>query len=98
MINGIPLQFYRARLQARDIYPELKIYFYKENSDVTWEGFLTTTFALWIDTRSSASNIPHGSGKTIEKSVIFLQIKKAPKCSVGDLTCISLALRMQRPA
>ena len=64
MINGIPLQFYRARLQARDIYPELKIYFYKENSDVTWEGFLTTTFALWIDTRSSANIILHGSGKT----------------------------------
>ena len=46
MINGISLQLYRAGLQARDIYPELKKYFYKENSDVTWKGFLTTKFAL----------------------------------------------------
>ena len=46
MINGISLQLYRAGLQARDIYLELKKYFYKENSDVTWEGFLTTKFAL----------------------------------------------------
>ena len=42
MINGTSLQLYRHGLQARDIYPELKKYFYKENSDVTWEGFLTT--------------------------------------------------------
>ena len=46
MINGISLQLYRAVLQARDIYPELKKYSYKENSDVTWEGFLTRQFAL----------------------------------------------------
>ena len=46
MINGISLQLYRAGLQARDIYPELKKYSYKENSDVTWEGFLTRQFAL----------------------------------------------------
>ena len=46
MINGISLQLYRAGLQARDIYPELKKYFYKGNSDVTWEGILTTKFAL----------------------------------------------------
>ena len=46
MINGISLQLYRARLQARDIYPELKKYFYNKNSDVTWEGFLTKKFEL----------------------------------------------------
>ena len=46
MINGISLQLYRAGLQDRDIYPELKNYFYKGNSDVTWEGILTTKFAL----------------------------------------------------
>ena len=35
-INGMPHQLFAAGLQARDIYPELKKYFYKENSDVTW--------------------------------------------------------------
>ena len=46
IIHGISLQLYRHGLQARDIYPELKKCFYKENSDVTWEEFLTTKFAL----------------------------------------------------
>ena len=87
MINGISLQLYRAGLQARDIYRELKKYLYKEHSDVSWEGFLTTKFALWIDTRSSTNNILHGSGKAVEKSGILLQIKKAPEASGGDLTC-----------
>ena len=42
MINGDPHQLFKVGLQARDIYPELKLYFCKENSDVTWEEFLTT--------------------------------------------------------
>ena len=64
MINGISLQLYKHGLQAKDIYPELKKLFYKENSDVTWERFLTTNFSLWIDTRSSTNNILHGSGRS----------------------------------
>ena len=87
MINGISLHLYRHRLQARDIYPELKKYSYKENSDLTWEEFLTTKFALWIDTRSSTNNIFHGSGRAVEKSGALLQIEKAPEISGGDLTC-----------
>ena len=51
-INGMPHQLFAAGLQAREIYLELEKYFYKENSDVTWKDFLTTKFALWIDTRS----------------------------------------------
>ena len=50
-INGMPRQLFAAELQARDIFPELKKYFYKEHSNVTWEEFLTTKFGLWIDTR-----------------------------------------------
>ena len=87
MIHGIFLELYRLRLQARDIYPELKKYFYKENSDVTWERFLTTKFALQIDTHSSTKNMLHGSGRAVEKSGILLQIDKAPEASGGDLTC-----------
>ena len=40
-INGMPHQLYAGGLKARDIYPELKKYFYKENSDVTCEEFLS---------------------------------------------------------
>ena len=43
---GIPHQLYKSGLQARDIYPELKKYFYKESSDMTWKELLTKKFAL----------------------------------------------------
>ena len=68
----MPHQLFASGLQARDIYPELKNYFYKENSNVTWEEFLTTKFGLWINTRSSIDNTLHGSGRTIEKSGVLL--------------------------
>ena len=64
-INGMPHQLYVFGLQARDIYPDLKKYFYKENADVTWEKFLETKFTLWIDTRSSTDNTLHGSGRAV---------------------------------
>ena len=86
-INGVPHQLFAAGLQARDIYPELKKYLYKEHSNVTWEAFLTTKFGLWIDTRLSTDNTFHGSGRAVEKSDILLQIKKAPEASNGDLRC-----------
>ena len=71
-INGMLHQLFKVGLQAREIYPELKKYFYKENSDVTWEDFLTTKFALWIDTRSSIDNTLHGNGRAVDKSGILL--------------------------
>ena len=52
-INGMPHQLFTAGLQVRDIHPEIKKYFYKKHSNVTWEEFLTTKFGLWIDTRST---------------------------------------------
>ena len=45
-INGMSHQLFAAGLQAREIYPELSKYFYKENSDVTWEDFLTTKICI----------------------------------------------------
>ena len=86
-INGMPHQLFVAGLQARDIYRELKKYFYREHSNVTWEEFLTTKFGLWINIRSSTDNTLHGSGRTVEKSGILLQIENAPEASNGDLTC-----------
>ena len=83
-INSMPHQLFAAGLQAREIYPELKKYFYKENCDVRWEDFLTTKFALWIDTRSTTDNILLGSGRAVGKSGIMLQIKKASVVSLED--------------
>ena len=45
-INGIPHQLCVGALQARDLYPELKKYFYNENSDVTWKELLTTKICI----------------------------------------------------
>ena len=86
----MPHQLFAAGLQAREIYPELSKYFYKEHSDVTWEDFLTAKLALWTDTRSSIYNTLHSSGRA-EKSGILLQIKKAPEAS-GDLMCYVFSL------
>ena len=47
-MNGMPCQLFAAALLAMDTYPELKSYFYKEQSNVTWEEILTTKFGLWI--------------------------------------------------
>ena len=58
-INGMPHQLFAAGLQARDIYLEIKKYFYREHSNVAWEEFLTTKFRLWIDTRLSTDNTHH---------------------------------------
>ena len=91
-INGMPHQLLAARLQVRGIYLELEKYFYKENSDVTCEDFLTTKFALWIDTRLSIDSIFHGSGTAVEKSGILLQIVKVPETSGGDPTCYMFSL------
>ena len=66
-INGMHHQLFAVGLQAREIYPELKKYFYKENSDVTWEDFLRTKFALWTDKRSRIDNTFHCIGRVVEK-------------------------------
>ena len=85
IINGRTHQLFGAGLQARYIYPELKKFFYKENSNMTCEEFLTTKFSLWIDTQSSIDNTLHGSSREVDK-VIFLQIEKATEAS-DDLMC-----------
>ena len=56
------------------------------------EEFLTTKFGLSIDTRSSIDNTLHGSGRTVEKGGILLQIEKVPEISNGDLICCLFCL------
>ena len=50
-------------------------------------AILTTKFVLWIDTRSISNNALHGSGMTVKKRGILLQIEKAPENSGGDPMC-----------
>ena len=88
----MPHQLFAAGLQATDIYPELKKYFYKENSNVTWEEFLTTKFGLWIDIRSTTDSTLHGSGRIVEKRGIVLQIEKTPEAGGGDFMCYVFSL------
>ena len=84
-INGMSHQLFAAGLQGRHIYLELKNYFYREHSNVTWEE-------LWIDTRSSIDNTLNCSCRAVEKSGILLQIEKVPETSGGDLTCYVFSL------
>ena len=67
----MPHQLFAAGLQARDFYPELKKYFYKENPGVTWKEYLTTKFAFWIDTRSGIDNTLHGSGRAVNQGIML---------------------------
>ena len=90
--NGIPHQLFAAELQAREIFTELEKHFYREHFNVTCEEFLTTKFALLIDTHSSTNNILLGSGRAVEKSGILLQIEKAPETNGGDPTCYVFSL------
>ena len=90
-------ELFASGLKASGIYPELSKYFYKENSDVTWEEFLTTKFGLWIDTRASTNNILHDSGMTVEKSGICFRSKKHLKPVVVILCVTYFALKMQWP-
>ena len=92
-IDVIPHQLFAVSLPARDICPELKKYFYKENSNVTWEEFLTTKFGLWIDRRRTTDNTLHGSSRAVEKSGIFLQIVKAAKSRGAYFTCHVFTLK-----
>ena len=85
-INGMSHQLFKAGFKARDVYPELKKFCYKQLSNMKGEEFLMTKFALWIITRSSIDNTLHGSGMEVDKGML-LQIKKAPETSGGDLTC-----------
>ena len=50
-INDMSHQLFAAGLKARNIYHEVKMYFYKEHSNVTWKEFLTTKFGRWICAR-----------------------------------------------
>ena len=68
----MPHLLFVAGLSARDIYPELKKYFYKEHSNVTQEKSLTVNFGLWVDTRAGPDNALHGSSRQWKKAYYFI--------------------------
>ena len=90
-INGSPHELFADGILPKDYYIEAKKYFDNINSSVRWSQFLTTKFCLWIDMRSSINNSLHGSGKTVDKSGVLLQIDKMGEAS-GDLTCHVFAI------
>ena len=59
---------------------------------MTWGEFLTTKFGLWIDVRSSNDKQLHGSGRTVERRGILLQIERTADASDGDLICYVFSL------
>ena len=87
----MPHQLFYGWITGKENLSRAKKYFYKENSDVTWEDFLKTKFALWMDTRSSIDSTCRGSGKIVEKSGILIQIEKAPETN-GDIACYVFSL------
>ena len=88
----MPHQIYPGGILSRDIFPEAKKYFYKQDSDITWSEFLTTKFGLWIDSRSSTDMVLHGSGRTVDRSGILLQIERAAEQNDDDLLCYVFSL------
>ena len=64
----------------------IRSFFYKEQSNVTLEEFLTTKIVLWIDMWSSIDNTLHCSIREVNKGIL-LQIEKGTEASGGDLTC-----------
>ena len=54
---------------------------------MTWEGFLTTKSALWINTGSNTNKILHGSCRAVAKSGILLQIEKECEANGGVIKC-----------
>ena len=93
-INGVPNQLFATELQAREIYPELSKYFYKENTYVTWEDFLTTKFAYGlIHVRTLITHFM-AAAEQWKKVVYCFRSKKHLK-PVVILCAMCLALKIQ---
>ena len=60
-IINMPHQLYAGGLQARDIYPEVKKYFYKKNSDNT----------------SGTDNTLHGRGRAVNQGITLQTEKES---------------------
>ena len=92
-IEGVPSQFYSQGMWQYQQWNEINKYFALTSkrdkgtdkvakdlyfSDTNIEKYLTKSFALWLDLRSTDDNTLHGSGRRIEhvSEGITIQIKK----------------------
>lgn len=92
-IEGVPNQLYSQGMKAYQQWDEINKFFAfnsKRNkeinmfvkelcfTDTTLEKYLTTSYALWLDLRSTDDNSLHGSGRRIENASegITIQIAK----------------------
>ena len=91
IIDGDPHQLLQGSILPRNMYQEIGKRFLRENSDVSFEEYLTTKYELWIDTRSSTDNKLHSSGRLMNSGV-KLQIDKVVESS-GNLTCYIFAVQ-----
>ena len=94
IINGMPHQLFAAGLQARDIYPEIKKYFYREHSNMTWEEFLTTKFGLWIHVPVLTTLFTAVAGQW-KKVVYYFRLKKHQRIVMVILHAMRLTLKIQ---
>ena len=97
MINGDPNQLFKAGLQAKDIYPELKKFFYKEHSSLTLEEFLTQNLLCGL---IRGQVLRTHFMVVVEKciKVYCFRSKKHPRLVVGILHVMCLTLKMQQLA
>ena len=89
-------QLFAVGLQAREVYPGLKKYCYKENSNVTWEEFLTTKFDFGL-TRGRVLTIFFTAAAGQWKKVVYCVRSKKHLKLVVILQATWLALKMQWP-
>ena len=89
------ISFLQQAQKARGIHPELRKYFYKEYSNLTWEEFLTTKFGLWVDTCSSTDITLHGRGRAMKKVALYFNLKKELKAVMLTLHAMCSVLKMQ---
>ena len=97
MINGDPNQLFKTGLQAKDIYPELKKFFYKEHSSLTLEEFLTKNLLFGL---IRGQVLTTHFMVVVEKciKVYCFRSKKHPRLVVGILHVMCLTLKMQQLA
>ena len=90
-IDGNPHGIFKESILPKNIYPEICKKCYQNNSDVSFEEYLTTKYGLWIDTRSLTKKKLLVIGRVLNRSV-KLQLDKVGE-SKGYLLCYIFAVQ-----
>ena len=84
-IDSDPHQLFKGSILLCNMYQEICKKFVQENSDVSFEEYLTMKYGLWITTRWPVNNKLHCSGRP-GNSGFKLKINKAVQ-TAGTLVC-----------